>query len=87
MCVCVYVWMYMCAISPHAPHLQRVVHSVDTPRILSTVQALQGCHGLYYVGAYSVDGMGLLEQAAISGQKVAERILAEVQCANRGEAR
>lgn len=53
-----------------------MVHSADTPRILAEVAELQGTHNLYYVGAYSVDGMGLLEQAAISGQQVAARIIA-----------
>jgi hypothetical protein len=57
-------------------HFQRVVHSADTPRILAEVAKLQGINGFYYVGAYSVDGMGLLEQAAVSGIQVAARIRA-----------
>lgn len=60
-------------------HFQRVVHNSDTPRILKAVRSLQGKHGLYYAGAYSVDGMGLLEQAAISGQAAAERVRADLE--------
>ena len=62
-----------------AVHFQRVVHSADTPRILAEIEKLQGVNNFYYAGAYSVYGMGLLEQAALSGQQVAERIKSDLQ--------
>jgi len=40
-----------------------------------TLQELQGKDGIYFVGSYCADGMGLLEQAASSAKTVAERIL------------
>ena len=49
----------------------RVVHTVDTPSMIKEVASLQGQHNIYYAGAYSIEGMGLLEQAARSGRKVA----------------
>jgi predicted NAD/FAD-binding protein len=55
-------------------HFLRVLHTADTPNILKEIDALQGMHGIYFAGAYSVEGMGLLEQAARSGRKVAELI-------------
>mmetsp|Transcript_15940 Transcript_15940/g.24018 ORF Transcript_15940/g.24018 Transcript_15940/m.24018 type:complete len:1009 (-) Transcript_15940:20-3046(-) len=52
----------------------RVVHTSETRSILAEIDELQGVHGIYYAGAYSVEGMGLLEQAAKSGRKVADMI-------------
>ena len=43
------------------------MHTADTPRLLRDIEAVQGTHGIYYAGAYCVYGMGLLEQAAVSG--------------------
>jgi hypothetical protein len=34
--------------------------------------------GVYFAGAYAVDGMGLLEQGALSAKKVADLIHAEL---------
>ena len=56
----------------------RVVHTADTADILMEIDKCQGDHGIYYAGAYSVEGMGLLEQAARSGCKVAELIKNDV---------
>jgi hypothetical protein len=44
---------------------QRVVHTSDTPNILADIKNIQGRNGIYYAGAYAVDGMGLLEQAGL----------------------
>ena len=43
------------------------MHTADTPRLLRDIEAVQGTDGIYYAGAYCVYGMGLLEQAAVSG--------------------
>jgi uncharacterized protein len=56
-------------------HFMRVVHTVDTPSMIKEVASLQGQHNIYYAGAYSIEGMGLLEQAARSGRKVAGLII------------
>ena len=48
-------------------YFQRTVHTKDTPRLLRDIEAVQGTDGIYYAGAYCVYGMGLLEQAAVSG--------------------
>lgn len=57
---------------------QRVVHTNETPRLLKEIEAAQGKQGIYYAGSYTEYGMGLLEQALISGQKAAQRVLDEV---------
>lgn len=54
----------------------RVVHNSDTSDIQKEIHEQQGKHSIYYAGAYSVEGMGLLEQAAQAGEKVAAMILA-----------
>jgi predicted NAD/FAD-binding protein len=51
-------------------HFLRVVHTKDTVSILSDINKAQGRHGFYFAGAYAVEGMGLLEQAAVSAQRV-----------------
>ena len=58
-------------------NFMRVVHTAETPRILKEISALQGQDGIYYAGSYCVFGMGLLEQAALSGHVAAEIIMAE----------
>jgi predicted NAD/FAD-binding protein len=62
-------------------HFQRVVHSEHTPQLLKEIEAEQGKGGIYFAGSYSVYGMGLLEQAAISGKKAAARLLADLAAA------
>jgi len=52
----------------------RVVHSCETESILKEIGELQGANGIFFAGAYSVEGMGLLEQAALSGGNIVERI-------------
>jgi uncharacterized protein len=64
-------------------HFLRVCHTKDTASILSEIQELQGVNGVYYAGAYSIDGMGLLEQAARSGRNVAEMIIQKSDSARR----
>jgi uncharacterized protein len=49
-------------------HFLRVVHSKETREILQKIAEVQGQHNIFYAGAYTVHGMGLLEQAARSGQ-------------------
>lgn len=58
-------------------HFLRVVHTKDLPQLLKQIQDLQGKDGMYFVGSYCADGMGLLEQAANSAKVVAEGILSE----------
>ena len=60
-------------------NFMRVVHTANTPRILKEIADLQGQDGIYYAGSYCVFGMGLLEQAALSGQLAAELISAECE--------
>jgi len=60
-------------------HFKRVVHTADTPSIIAEIKDLQGSYGFYYVGAYSVGGMGLLEQAAVSALEVSKRIISEIR--------
>lgn len=55
----------------------RVVHTKATAQQLEQLAALQGKDGFYYCGAYTVFGMGLLEQAAQSGELVASLIRGE----------
>ena len=58
-------------------HFLRVVHTKDTPKMLKEIHRLQGKNNIFFAGAYSVEGMGLLEQAAQSGRKVAKLILSQ----------
>ena len=58
-------------------HFLRVVHTKDTPQVLKEINRVQGQNNIFFAGAYSVEGMGLLEQAAQSGRKVAKMILAK----------
>ncbi len=57
-------------------HFQRVVHTKSTSDIQASIAALQGQNGMYFCGAYSTPGVGLLEQAAASALKVARLIRA-----------
>ena len=45
--------------------------------MLKEIHRLQGKNNIFFAGAYSVEGMGLLEQAAQSGRKVAKLILSQ----------
>ncbi len=55
-------------------HFLRVVHTAETPNILRDIDEVQGKQSIFFAGAYSLYGMGLLEQAALSGRKVADLI-------------
>jgi hypothetical protein len=57
---------------------QRVVHTTATKQLVSDVESKQGKEGIYYAGSYTMYGMGLLEQALISGRKAANSILDEM---------
>ena len=57
---------------------QRVVHTSATRGLISEIESEQGKESIYYAGAYCVYGMGLLEQALISGRTTAENVLEEL---------
>ena len=58
---------------------QRVVHTENTKHLVAKVEAQQGGNGgIYYAGSYCVYGMGLLEQAALSGRVTGERVLKDL---------
>jgi len=55
----------------------RVKHRSDTRTIQERIRSMQGQHGIYFCGSYSVFGVGLLEQAAVSAEYVASLIRQE----------
>uniref|UniRef100_A0A7S1AS70 Methyltransferase type 11 domain-containing protein n=1 Tax=Noctiluca scintillans TaxID=2966 RepID=A0A7S1AS70_NOCSC len=55
--------------------MHRVVHSTDTGRLQSELAESQGREGFYFCGAYSVRGMGLLEQAVASARWAADAVV------------
>jgi hypothetical protein len=57
---------------------QRVVHTSATRGLISEIESEQGKGRIYYAGVYCVYGMGLLEQALISGRTTAENVLEEL---------
>ena len=59
-------------------HFKRVVHTVETPRLLREIEAEQGVGRVWYAGSYACTGMGLLEQAAVSGRRAAAGVLEEL---------
>ena len=60
-------------------HFLRVKHRSDTRSIQESIEEMQGRRGIYFCGSYSVFGVGLLEQAAVSAQRVAKLIREEQQ--------
>ena len=54
---------------------ERVVHSNDTRSFVEAIDNVQGKDGFYYAGSYCVYGMGLLEQALVSGKNASEKVL------------
>ena len=56
-------------------HFKRVVHTIETPHLLREIEAEQGVGRVWYAGSYAVHGMGLLEQAAVSGRSAAAGVL------------
>eukprot|EP00980_Cylindrotheca_fusiformis_P029630 scaffold23625_cov137-Cylindrotheca_fusiformis.AAC.15 len=57
---------------------ERVVHTTSTRNLISEIEAEQGKDGIYFAGSYTVYGMGLLEQALISGRKAAESVISDM---------
>lgn len=57
---------------------QRVVHTPSTRDLLAEIEAEQGKNGVYFAGSYTIHGMGLLEQALISGRKAANQVLVDL---------
>lgn len=55
-------------------HLQRVVHTVKSAKLQQNIAEIQGREGYYFCGAYSVPGMGLLEQACHSAQLAVDAV-------------
>lgn len=55
-------------------HLQRVVHTSKSAELQRAIAEMQGKEGYYFCGAYSVSGMGLLEQACHSAHLAAEAV-------------
>ena len=51
------------------------MHTVETPALHARLNAVQGRENFYFCGAYAVAGMGLLEQATVSSQVAARRLL------------
>jgi len=52
----------------------RVVHTMETAGLQEEISKIQGTHNIYFAGAYSIHGMGLLEQAARSGKRITDMI-------------
>jgi len=55
-------------------HLQRVVHTKESAVLQDKIAELQGREGFYFCGAYSVTGLGLLEQALYSAELAVEAV-------------
>jgi len=58
---------------------ERVVHSNDARSYITDINKEQGNNGIYYAGSYCVYGMGLLEQALISGKEVSKMVLNDMK--------
>mmetsp|Transcript_98524 Transcript_98524/g.175501 ORF Transcript_98524/g.175501 Transcript_98524/m.175501 type:complete len:924 (-) Transcript_98524:61-2832(-) len=56
-------------------HMQRCVHNQDSKKLQAKIAALQGREGFYFCGAYSVEGLGLLEQAVHSAKCAVDAVL------------
>jgi predicted NAD/FAD-binding protein len=54
---------------------ERVVHTKDAKAYIDEINELQGKDGIYFAGSYTVYGMGLLEQALISGKHASNTVL------------
>ena len=60
-------------------YFERVVHSRDTRSFVADIDKEQGKDNIYYAGSYSVYGMGLLEQALLSGMKVSDKVFNDLK--------
>jgi predicted NAD/FAD-binding protein len=58
-------------------HFVRVVHTEHTPSIIRDIDCIQGHNNVFFAGSYTTYGMGLLEQAALSAEKVSKLIKAK----------
>lgn len=56
-------------------HMQRVAHTKLTAGLVEDIAAMQGRNSFHFCGAYVLLGMGLQEEAAISGYQAAQRII------------
>ncbi|XP_048588313.1 uncharacterized protein LOC5514463 isoform X2 [Nematostella vectensis] len=62
-------------ILPNGYHyFERPVVTVETEKALENLKAIQGQDNVWYIGAYSLPGVPLLENAANSGLMIAERL-------------
>jgi len=59
--------------------LHRVVHTAKNVEVFSEIEHIQGKDGIYFAGAYSIYGVGLLEQAISAAELVADKIRTEVE--------
>ena len=57
---------------------ERVVHTARSRSIISEIEKLQGKDGFFYAGSYSAYGMGLLEEALISGRRASTGVLSNI---------
>ena len=55
--------------------MQRVAHTKLTAALVGDIAAMQGRNSFHFCGAYVLLGMGLQEEAAISGFQAAQRIM------------
>jgi predicted NAD/FAD-binding protein/cyclopropane fatty-acyl-phospholipid synthase-like methyltransferase len=58
---------------------ERVVHTKDAKAYIDEINELQGKDGIYFAGSYTVYGMGLLEQALISGKHASNTVLRDIR--------
>eukprot|EP00658_Telonema_sp_P-2_P027374 TRINITY_DN21147_c0_g2_i2.p1 TRINITY_DN21147_c0_g2~~TRINITY_DN21147_c0_g2_i2.p1 ORF type:complete len:135 (-),score=17.77 TRINITY_DN21147_c0_g2_i2:270-674(-) len=61
-------------------YFQRVKHTNETRSLQRQLAMLQGRNACYFCGSYSTFGVGLLEQAVVSAERVAAMIR-QRQCA------
>ena len=58
---------------------ERVVHTARSRSIISEIdEKLQGKDGIFFAGSYSAYGMGLLEEALISGRRASTGVLSNI---------
>ena len=57
---------------------ERVVHTARSRSIISQIEHLQGKDGIFFAGSYSAYGMGLLEEALISGSRASTGVLSNI---------
>lgn len=60
-------------------HLQRVVHDTRSAELQAKIAEIQGREGFYFCGAYSVKGLGLLEQALLSAKAAVDAVRRDME--------